>query len=106
MLVLPTLMDTSPNVIPEAQIVGVPVVATNVGGIPEMIDDGRTGVLVPPNSADALAAAIVENLRNPDAAMVRARVAKAEAIPEYAAEMQVRKLVDVYRSILTERTIV
>lgn len=104
MLVLPTLMDTSPNVIPEAQIVGVPVIATNVGGVPEMIEHGRTGVLVPPGSVNALTAAILETLRDPEAALTRTRAARADAVREYDPKTQVMKLAEVYRSMLVKGT--
>lgn len=44
-----TYIDNSPNSICEAQILGVPVIATNVGGIPSLVDNGKTGFLVPAN---------------------------------------------------------
>jgi len=54
----PTIGDAVPTVIKEAQALGTPVVGTEVAGIPELLDHGRCGVLVPPRDVQALAAAI------------------------------------------------
>jgi glycosyltransferase involved in cell wall biosynthesis len=52
------LGDGLPNVLREAMAVGTPVIASDVAGIPEALDDGRCGVLVPPKDVRALADAI------------------------------------------------
>lgn len=62
--VLPSYREAQGMVILEAMALGRPVVATNVGGIPEMVEDGRTGLLVPPHDPEALAAAIVRLLED------------------------------------------
>ncbi len=62
--VLPSYREAQGLSILEAMALSRPVVASNVGGIPEMITDGVTGLLVPPHDADALAAAIVRLLRD------------------------------------------
>jgi glycosyltransferase involved in cell wall biosynthesis len=61
---LPSLGDNAPLAILEAMSTAVPVVATTVGGIPEEVEDGRTGLLVPPRDAPALGAALVRLLRD------------------------------------------
>ena len=58
----PGLGDGLPNVIREAMALGTPVIATRVAGIPEALDDGRCGVLVPPRAVDTLAEAIAQLL--------------------------------------------
>lgn len=62
--VLPSVDESSSNAILEAMARGVPVIAADSGGHPEMIDHDRTGLLVPPNSPGELAVAIVELLRD------------------------------------------
>ncbi|HUR82778.1 MAG TPA: glycosyltransferase family 4 protein [Thermoanaerobaculia bacterium] len=54
----PSLEDAFPTVLLEAMAAGLPVVASNVGGIPEIVVDGVTGILVPPGQPDAIAAAL------------------------------------------------
>ncbi len=62
--VLPSLSEGLSNVLLESMAAGVPVVATRVGGNPEVVDDGRTGLLVPPREPAALAGAICTILEN------------------------------------------
>ena len=63
-VVLPYVEATQSGVIPLAYNFGKPVVATTVGGLPEMVDHGETGYLVPPCDAEALADAVVDLLQN------------------------------------------
>ena len=71
---LPSEIDKSPYSVLEAMFAGLPVVSTPVGGIPEMVLDGETGVLVPPGDEAAIAAAL-ERLLGDDA--LRARMGAA-----------------------------
>jgi glycosyltransferase involved in cell wall biosynthesis len=57
--------DGIPNVLVEAMRMGIPVVSTNISGIPELVQDGVTGVLVPPRDEEALALAIARLLADP-----------------------------------------
>ncbi|MDF1731287.1 MAG: glycosyltransferase family 4 protein [Minwuia sp.] len=65
--------DGLPNVLMEAQSQGLPVVATAVSAIPELVRDGETGLLVPPDDPQALAAALTRMLRDPAARQAMGR---------------------------------
>jgi glycosyltransferase involved in cell wall biosynthesis len=64
-LVLPSLTEGLPNVVLEAMAAAVPVVATAVGGVPEVVEDGRTGFLVPPETTPLLADCLDRLLGSP-----------------------------------------
>lgn len=80
-VVLSSIKEGFPYAILEAGAAGVPVVATNVGGIGEVIQNGVNGFLVPPKDAEALAGAVEKLIQNPDesqkmASELKKRVAK------------------------------
>ena len=64
-MVLPTLSEGTPRVLVEARASGLPVIATNVGGIPTSITNGYDGLLVPPKSPAAISAAIGKIVEDP-----------------------------------------
>ncbi|HEX6790962.1 MAG TPA: glycosyltransferase [Candidatus Krumholzibacteria bacterium] len=82
----------------DAQALGAPVVATRTGGIPELIDDGVTGLLVPPGQAPARADAIGRMLDDAELRAAMARAAKARA-GRYDYRHTVYKTLDVYRRL-------
>jgi glycosyltransferase involved in cell wall biosynthesis len=67
-LILPSLWEGLPNSIIEAMAIGLPVIATKVGGIPELMDDGENGILIDPKSPQQIASAILYLLENKDLA--------------------------------------
>lgn len=81
--VLASLSEACSNVVLEAMATGLPVVATRVGGTPELVDDQRTGVLVPPDSAPALAQGILRLVEAPAMARQMGLQGRARALAEF-----------------------
>jgi glycosyltransferase involved in cell wall biosynthesis len=103
LLVVPSLIDNAPNVIAEAHACGLPVLASAVGGIPEMVEPGVTGELVQPADSAALATAA--------AALLPAVMAErgawsahcgAAAEGRYAPELVASRHLDLYRHALEQ----
>jgi glycosyltransferase involved in cell wall biosynthesis len=95
-LVVPSLSEGFPRIVLEGIAAGVPVVATNVGGIPELIVDGVTGFLVEPGNCRMLADTIVRVIKNTSNATVIARQARARAVEVFSKERYVAS----YRELL------
>jgi glycosyltransferase involved in cell wall biosynthesis len=66
LFVHPSYIDNSPNSVCEAQLIGLPVISTNVGGISSLIKDGVDGFLVPSNEPHMLASKIIDLVNDPD----------------------------------------
>ena len=84
--------DGLPNVILEAMASGVPVIATRVSAIPEAIDDGKNGVLVPSSDPHALADAILGLGRDPERRAAMARAAQATIAQKFSSEAGIVRL--------------
>jgi glycosyltransferase involved in cell wall biosynthesis len=85
---------------------GCPVVATRVGGLPDLIDDGETGYLVPRGDANALGAAVVGLLRNPETARRIGERARARVAERFTIERLVADTEGLYAGLLAKRGIV
>jgi glycosyltransferase involved in cell wall biosynthesis len=100
-LVLPSIRSEAiPQVIPQALAVGTPVVASTVGGSPELIRDGENGRLVPPGDSRALADAILALLRDPERARAMARAGQAMVRERYTIDATMARTTAVYRGLL------
>jgi glycosyltransferase involved in cell wall biosynthesis len=87
----------------EALASGVPVVSTEVGGMPEVIESGKTGYLVPKGSAEFLAKRIVELLQDPSKAQQLALAGRAMVHERFPAEKMIRATETVYEQALGRR---
>jgi len=98
--VVPSRWDNSPNTVYEAMGCGRPVVASRVGGIPELVADGETGLLVPRDDPAALASAVTVLLADPDHRARLGRAARAHAVARFVPDRIARQTLRLYRVAL------
>ena len=100
LLVLPTLEDNCPMVVLEAAAASVPVVASNVGGVPDLIEDGRTGLLCDPLDAASMSGAVEKMLAQPQLARALAVEANLQAQERFHPAVIARRHLEIYREVL------
>jgi sugar transferase (PEP-CTERM/EpsH1 system associated) len=103
LFVLPSLREGISNTILEAMASGLPVVATRVGGNPELVDHERTGMLVPPSDPVALAEAIRFYLQHPNEVRRHGDAARKKVESQFSMEAMVNGYMAVYDRVLGER---
>src|SRR5262249_18825328 len=104
--VLPSRSDACPNAILEAMAAGLPIVASAAGGIVEIVDDGRTGLLVQTGNPEALAERICTLVGDRELAARLGRAARHEAHARYSFDRMVRAFERIYLTQLTRRGVV
>jgi glycosyltransferase involved in cell wall biosynthesis len=101
--VLASRWEGLPLAIIEAMMAGLPVVATRVGGVPELVEDGVTGVIVPPRDSEALAAALRRLLADPGLRSRMGRAGKERAFRDFTEDRMARETEKLYEELLAVR---
>ena len=95
--VLPSFVEGMPMALLEAMALGLPVIATPVGGVPEIVTHQVDGLLVPPGDVDALAAAIARLMSEPALRERLGRAARETAAQRFSLDSAVERLLGIYR---------
>jgi glycosyltransferase involved in cell wall biosynthesis len=102
LVVLPSRQENFPYALLEAFALSRPVVATRVGGVPELVQDRVNGWLVPPASPESLAEAISAVILDPKAAATRAAAGRRTVDQSFSVRAMTETMVAIYRGILGE----
>ncbi|NLY53591.1 MAG: glycosyltransferase family 4 protein [Firmicutes bacterium] len=97
--ILPSLQEALGLVILEAMAAGLPIVASNVGGIPELVQDGQSGILVPPGTSIALASAIKQLLADQSRASSMGLVGRQRVLAQFTITRMWQQTDAVYRQV-------
>jgi glycosyltransferase involved in cell wall biosynthesis len=101
--VLSSSTESFPNAILEAMVVGRPVVATNIGGIPEVVEDGKCGFLVPVGDAAAMARSVEQLLHDPALRRSMGDAGRARVLAEFTPALMKQRLENLYDRQMLER---
>ena len=100
LFVLPTLLDALPTVLIEAMAAGKPIIATRVGGVPEIVEQGHNGLLVSPMQSKELAEACVQLLQDKPSRIEMGQLGQELARQRFDIHTQAKKLGNIYEAIL------
>lgn len=99
-VVMPSLEENCPMVVLEAMAAGVPVVAANVGGVPDLIENNVNGFLCNPTDAESMRSAVARVLGNPNAAQAIAKTAKSHALKRFHPQVIATRHMEIYREVV------
>jgi glycosyltransferase involved in cell wall biosynthesis len=102
LLALPSLEDNCPMVVLEAMAAGVPVLAAKVGGLPDLVEDGKNGLFCDPLNAASMSAGVGKMLDDSKLARELAATAKAQALERFHPLVIARKHVEIYQEVLSK----
>lgn len=100
---IPSVQDNLPNTVMEALACGIPTIGFNIGGIPDMVRPGQTGMLVPPKDANSLSKAITELLQNSALRRQMAFNCRQVAEAEYPLALQAQRYTALYGELIAHR---
>jgi sugar transferase (PEP-CTERM/EpsH1 system associated) len=103
LFVLPSLREGISNTILEAMASGLPVVATRVGGNPELVVEGETGMLVPPSDPAAMANAIRTYFNHPELLKAHGQAGRKRVEQEFSMEKMMNGYMEVYDKVLSQK---
>lgn len=98
-LILPSLEDNCPMVVLESMAAGLPVLAANVGGVPDLVESGCNGVLFDPEDMKSIQSVVADFLKNSSNALVMAAKARADALERFHPKVIARKHIDIYKHV-------
>jgi glycosyltransferase involved in cell wall biosynthesis len=104
-LVLSSIEEGLPNVVLEGMACGLPVVATDVGGLPDAVVPGKTGELVPPSDPEALARALMELLASEENRLTMGAAGRERALHEYSLAAMMRRHEAMFTELLIAKGI-
>jgi glycosyltransferase involved in cell wall biosynthesis len=97
--VMPSLFEGGPTSVLEAMAMQKPVVATSVGMVPEVIEDGRTGLVVPPGDAATLATGVIRLLSQAEGRQEMALAARAHAVQDFSIDRMVERYLAAFAEV-------
>lgn len=98
--VLPSYFEGQPVSVLEAMAAGCGVIASGVGGIPQMIEDGKTGILTEPGNRESLRKGLSEALRDAEFCRSLGQNARQKVERDFSIEKSIENLIDIYRKVL------
>lgn len=104
-LVVPSLNEGMGRVVLEAAAAKTPCIASHVGGLPEVVLQGKTGMLVPPRDPKAIAQAIKALSQNPDRLWAYGEAARKFVVPDFSLENMVQHIEELYETLIKEKNL-